>query len=228
MPNDGTIGPGRSAWKRLKKNKGAMFGLFIICVSVLIAITCYLIAADSSSNANRMVIEIGGKKPGYSQLYLKIPIREKQDKNFFKRLLEGSTDIYQYIPIINYVKKNDSLIIDKYIDEGLIEKQSYSIAKLNGNFPPNTFKVERIHYWLGTDKYGRDILSRLLIGVRVSLAVGLVTVIISLSIGVLLGAIAGYFRGWVDDAVMWVINVIWSIPTLLLVFAITLLLGKGF
>jgi len=56
----------------------------------------------------------------------------------------------------------------------------------------------------------------------------LVTVIISLSIGVLLGAIAGYFRGWVDDAVMWVINVIWSIPTLLLVFAITLLLGKGF
>ena len=228
MPNDGTIGPGRSAWKRLKRNKGAMFGLFIICVSVLIAITCYLIAADSSSNANRMVIEIGGKKPGYSQLYLKIPIREKQDKNFFKRLLEGSTDIYQYIPITNYVKKNDSLIIDKYIDEGLIEKQSYSIAKLNGNFPPNTFKVERIHYWLGTDKYGRDILSRLLIGVRVSLAVGLVTVIISLSIGVLLGAIAGYFRGWVDDAVMWVINVIWSIPTLLLVFAITLLLGKGF
>ena len=47
-------------------------------------------------------------------------------------------------------------------------------------------------------------------------------------IGVLLGAIAGYFRGWVDDAVMWVINVIWSIPTLLLVFAITLLLRKGF
>jgi len=153
-----------------------------------------------------MVIEIGGKKPGYSQLYLKIPIREKQDKNFFKRLIEGSTDIYQYVPITNYVEKNDSLIIDKYIDEGLIEKQSYSIAQLNGNFPPNTFKVERIHYWLGTDKYGRDILSRLLIGVRVSLAVGLVTVIISLSIGVLLGAIAGYFRGWVDDAVMWVIK----------------------
>ena len=228
MPNDRTIGPGRSAWKRLKKNKGAMFGLFIICVSVFIAITCYLIAIDNSSNANRMVIEIGGKKPGYSQLYLKIPIREKTDKNFFSRLIEGSTDIYQYVPIINYVEKNDSLIIDKYIDDGLTEKQFYSIAKLNGNFPPNTFKIERIHYWLGTDKYGRDILSRLLIGVRVSLAVGLVTVIISLSIGVLLGAIAGYFRGWVDDAVMWVINVIWSIPTLLLVFAITLLLGKGF
>jgi ABC-type dipeptide/oligopeptide/nickel transport system permease subunit len=104
----------------------------------------------------------------------------------------------------------------------------HSISQLNSSFPPNKYEIKKIRYWFGTDKYGRDILSRLLIGVRVSLAVGLITVIISLSIGVLLGALAGYFRGWVDDVVMWIINVIWSIPTLLLVFAITLLLGKGF
>lgn len=83
-------------------------------------------------------------------------------------------------------------------------------------------------YYLGTDKIGRDILSRLLIGVRVSLSVGLIAVIISLTIGILLGSLVGYFRGWVDDIIMWFINVIWSIPTLLLVFAISLALGKGF
>jgi peptide/nickel transport system permease protein len=83
-------------------------------------------------------------------------------------------------------------------------------------------------FLLGTDKYGRDILSRLIIGTRVSLSVGLITVLISLTVGILLGAIAGYFRGRADDLIMWLINVIWSIPTLLLVFAITLLLGKGF
>jgi peptide/nickel transport system permease protein len=66
------------------------------------------------------------------------------------------------------------------------------------------------------------------VGVRVSLSVGLVTVLISLSIGVLLGALSGYFRGTVDDVITWFINVIWSIPTLLLVFAITVALGKGF
>lgn len=83
-------------------------------------------------------------------------------------------------------------------------------------------------FLLGTDRLGRDLLSRMLIGTRISLSVGFIAVIISLFIGVLLGATAGYFRGWVDDFIMWIINVVWSIPTLLLVIAITLVLGKGF
>jgi peptide/nickel transport system permease protein len=83
-------------------------------------------------------------------------------------------------------------------------------------------------FWLGTDKYGRDILSRLIIGTRVSLSVGFIAVAISLLIGILLGSLAGYFRGRTDDIIMWFINVVWSIPTLLLVFAITMALGKGF
>ena len=83
-------------------------------------------------------------------------------------------------------------------------------------------------YWLGTDKFGRDILSRLIVGTRVSLAVGLIAVLISLTLGIILGALAGYYRGWIDVVIMWLVNVTWSIPTLLLVFAITMAMGKGF
>lgn len=92
----------------------------------------------------------------------------------------------------------------------------------------NAENVEKRTYLLGTDRYGRDLLSRMLVGARVSLSVGIIAVAISLLIGVTLGAAAGYYRGWVDNITMWFINVIWSVPTLLMVIAVTLVLGKGF
>lgn len=83
-------------------------------------------------------------------------------------------------------------------------------------------------FLLGTDPAGRDLLSRLIIGIRVSFSVGFIAVFISVIIGILLGALAGYYRGKVDNFIVWFINVVWSVPTLLLVIAITLVLGKGF
>lgn len=87
--------------------------------------------------------------------------------------------------------------------------------------------VEQRTFWLGADKYGRCILSRLLLGFRISLLVGGIAVVISLTIGLVVGALGGYFGGRVDDAVMLLVNTVWSVPTLLLVFAIVLALGRG-
>lgn len=212
----------RSSWRRLKRNKGALFGITIITLAVLTAIFAYWLAPDGSPNANRMIVEIGGQKPGYTRQFLLLPKEHAPEPvSFFQRLLSGREDDHVYIPITGYTTTSDSIIVQQFIDEGLTERVAYALPKTKHPVVARTFR-------LGTDKYGRDILSRLLVGVRVSLGVGLVTVIISLTIGVLLGALAGYFRGWVDDVIMWFINVIWSIPTLLLVFAITLMLGKGF
>jgi len=88
--------------------------------------------------------------------------------------------------------------------------------------------IDKQYFVLGTDKFGRDMLSRIMAGAVISLSVGFIAVFISLIIGITLGAIAGYFRGWVDEVIMWMINVVWSIPTILLVIAVTLVLGKGF
>ena len=82
-------------------------------------------------------------------------------------------------------------------------------------------------FLLGTDRFGRSLLSRLILGVRISLVVGLIAVFISLTLGIFIGAIAGYFGGRIDDVIMLLINTVWSIPTLLLVFAIVLALGRG-
>ena len=71
-------------------------------------------------------------------------------------------------------------------------------------------------FFLGTDKYGRDMLSRMIVGSRVSISIGFVAIIISLIIGLLIGLSSGYFGGWFDNFIMWLINVFWAIPTLLL------------
>ncbi len=213
----------QAAWKRLKKNKGAVFGLAVIVLSVIVAVFAYFIAPDPSPFANRVILEIGGEKPGTQHSFLKAK-KEKPiaPAGFFTRLISGREDAYHYIPIVSHEQKGDSIIVQKLIDEGVSERQAYHLSQL-ANQPVITQK-----FIAGTDKFGRDIMSRLIIGTRVSLSVGLITVIISLSIGLILGSLAGYFRGRTDDIIMWFINVIWSIPTLLLVFAITLVLGKGF
>jgi len=91
-----------------------------------------------------------------------------------------------------------------------------------------TDQIKTRHFILGTDRFGRDMYSRLIIGARVSLSVGFIAVAISLIIGIFLGAMAGFFRGWLDDFVMWFVNVVWSVPTLLMVIALTMVIGKGF
>ncbi|WEK36749.1 MAG: ABC transporter permease [Candidatus Pseudobacter hemicellulosilyticus] len=211
-----------SAWRRLRRNKGALVGMVIILLALLTGLFAYLLAPDGTPDANRMIVEIGGQKPGFTQQFLQLPkAQAPASVPFFSRLLRGQEDAFVLIPISSYSLSADSLFIEQYIDEGISERVAYPL-------PQTRYTIVQQTFHLGTDKYGRDILSRLLVGVRVSLSVGLVTLLISLSIGVLLGALAGYFRGRVDDVIMWGINVIWSIPTLLLVFAITLMLGKGF
>jgi len=117
------------------------------------------------------------------------------------------------------------------------ERNSYRIPLINGDFVDISLaqmqqnisgNIENYDFILGTDKFGRDLLSRVMAGAVVSLSVGFIAVFISLVIGITLGAIAGYYRGWVDELIMWLINVVWSIPTILLVIAVTLVLGKGF
>ncbi|SMO37043.1 ABC transporter permease [Solitalea koreensis] len=101
-----------------------------------------------------------------------------------------------------------------------------SIASLQATILKDHIQAKK--YWFGTDLYGRDMLSRMILGTRVSFSVGIMAVLISLIIGITLGAMAGFYGGKIDQFISWLINVVWSLPSLLLVIAISFALGKGF
>jgi len=218
------------ALHKFKKNIWGVLSFSFLLICVLVAIFAYVLSPDNSQNANQMHLSIHSKEPGFKVSILTIPSIEEQQKSF-SDLLFGKKTTSAEVPISNFTIEENTFAIVEYTSDGEGLQKEYPLSLF-----PKASKLEDIpkHYisertfFLGTDKYGRDLLSRMLIGIRISLAIGFVAVFISLVIGISMGAIAGYFGGKVDAVIMWIINVTWSIPTLLLVIAITLALGKGF
>lgn len=211
------------AFSKFKKNKLGLLSLFYIFLCGFIAIFCYLLVPDNTNSANQMHLEIHSKPPGFNVLLLQVPNNNPQkNQTWFNQLLHGKESTFQELPILSYSIKNNTLEVVKYSDN------------LSKTFPLSTFNntpeqyIAKRTFLFGTDKYGRDLLSRLLIGTRISFFIGFIAVFISLIIGIPIGAIAGYYGKKIDALIMWIINVTWSIPTLLLVVAFILILGKGY
>lgn len=201
------------AWKKFRKDTLGVAGMFVIGLTVLMALFAYVIAPDNSPNANEMHLELATQPPGFTVYMLQKPI-VVPEVSFMNQLLNGAPSTYTQTPISEW---NDTTY--RAFSDGLA---------MPWKALPSEYTISEKYFLLGTDKYGRDLWSRILIGSRISLAVGFISVFISLLIGITLGALAGYFRGKVDELIMWFVNVVWSIPTLLMVIAITLALGKGF
>src|SRR5690606_20108512 len=114
----------QQAWRRLRKNKGAMAGLIIIFISVLTGIFAYYLGTDSTPNADRQIVEIQARKPGFEQMLLKVPKQKQIEKtSVVEKLLFGEEDEFLLIPINSYTETGDSVFVQKYIDEGLQELQ---------------------------------------------------------------------------------------------------------
>ena len=203
------------AWKKLKKDKLAFSSLIFIFCCVLIAVFATIISPDGSKNANEMHIELATNKPLTKIIFLELPKQITEESSIIEKLIFGTPSKVSRIPISSFEKSEGGLTYFPFQSE--MEKNYFG-----------DYKIVEQTFWFGTDKYGRDLLSRIILGTRISLSVGFIAVIISLIIGISFGLIAGYFRGKTDDVIMWFVNVIWSIPTLLMVIAITLALGKGF
>ncbi len=214
------------ALQKFKKDFWGVFSFYFIIFIGLISVFAYVFAPDNSQNANQMHLSIHSKRPGFKMKMLTLPTKIESEQGIFDRLFFGKMATETEIPISDYAVDGNTINYTEYASDGL-KGLNKTVTLEDDNVPVESLVSEKTFY-LGTDKYGRDLLSRVLVGARISFFIGFVAVFISLVIGVFMGSVAGYFGGRVDALIMWVINVTWSIPTLLLVIAITLALGKGF
>ncbi len=187
--------------------------LYFLIACSLLAVFAYTIIPDGSKNANDQHTEIALRSPGFKSKFL---VEKSQNSStILERLWSGEDNSPLYIQYTERSSSDGQWIIQNAMNRERIIDQS--------RYPETETKT----FWLGTDRFGRDQLSRLILGIRISLGIGFMAVLISLLIGISLGAIAGFFGGWVDRIVMYFVNVVWSIPTLLLVFVVVLALGRG-
>lgn len=193
--------------------------LLIALISTM-AVFSYYIIPDKTNNSNRQIPQYALTYPGTIQGFVHIERRHAQEMHtsLLKQFFFGLPETHEFIPVDSIAENETDYILH-------FKKTQRFLSKASANEEPTIVYHTSL---LGTDTYGRDLFSRIILGLRVSLAVGFLSVLVSLFIGISIGSIGGYYSGWIDKVVMLIINTSWSIPTLLLAFAIIIAFGKGF
>jgi peptide/nickel transport system permease protein len=168
-------------------------GAFFLLLVIVMALMGNSVTVDQTENANDMNLSMALLPPGTQVPYLEV----EQERYYYDSL----------------VRTEAVAAWKEFHPNGL---GTWKEKELDGA----TMKTGKTTFLAGTDRYGRDYLSRIFLGARVSLKVGFLAVVISILVGLTLGLCAGYFRGWTDRVIMWLVNVIWSVPTLLIAIAL--------
>jgi peptide/nickel transport system permease protein len=144
----------------------------------------------------------------------------KAKSQFFVRLLRSKAALASAIVFL-------LVVLAAVTAAWIAPNDPYGIRLVQRLKPPGYVNASGVTFWLGTDTLGRDVLSRVIYGARVSLIVGLSAVLISGTIGLLLGLASGFFGGLIDDVIMRIADIQLSFPTILLALAIMAVLGSG-
>lgn len=223
--------------KRFKRDKLAILGGIIIVIMLLLALFAPIIAPyDPNVQYNNGTTAYGMPLPLNSHSKKIVAVRDNADSEFTVKsslVFTDSNNTVKFRTVGNTrVKKGETQIsfpVSAIAMKDSNLNQEYKMTtpdKVNGEFKEMTLVNDK-HFILGTDSSGRDSLSRLIWGARVSLLVGILSISVATVIGIIMGLISGYFGGWADIIIMRLTDIMMSIPDLLLVMAIVAIKGPS-
>lgn len=204
--------PLQMALRRFRRNKVGVFSFWVLIAMYLIAIFSgflapYSITAQHDAYPFQRPQQVHVMHEGHLMRPFVYGFKKTRDPVTY--LSTFSEDKSKPMPILFLVRGDDPAEF-RYNILGVFKSQWHLFGVKDGYYFP-----------LGTDKFGRDLLSRMLVGSQVSLTVGVIGILISFSIGIVLGGISGYFGGWIDNILQRLIEVLLSFPRLPILLALS-------
>ena len=220
--------PGAIAFKRLRRNKAAMVSAVVL---IIITAFCFLgpyVNPHTHAAVYPSYVAVAPSLTPYPHEETLEPVMKNAVERGRAALDSFTVDGSTYTATISAEKEIDPRIV-RYLDRpDEFDGAAITETKNDGKTAVVTGKVNGQYFLLGTDRNGRDMLARIMVGGQVSLMVGVLATIVSLVIGVVYGAVSGYLGGRVDNVMMRLVEILYSLPFIFFVIMLVVFFGRHF
>ena len=217
----------QDAWIRLRRNRAAVASMILLAVLALIGAFGPMVWPHPYDRVYPQFVRVPASLEAYPRADTILPGFERElartRVDHGEPVLEGGTVT---VPVTSTDDPVDPRILRYFERSDLFSNPRLDLAPdgLSGTLSAD---VERLHFFLGTDAIGRDMAARIMIGVRISLAIGVLASIMSLLLGVTYGAISGYIGGRTDNVMMRVVDILYSLPFIFFVILMVVFFGRS-
>jgi oligopeptide transport system permease protein len=230
-PVDGLPGSSRSlwqdAWLRLKKNRAALASGIVLIFLALIGVFGPMVSPHNYATIYQQYVRVPPSLEAYPKADAILP-------GFAREMGRARLSGDEPVLVGNHLSvnlKSEAKPIDPRVLRYFERSEMFTNPKLDlaadAHSGVLTVQVDRQYFLLGTDSLGRDLLSRIMIGIRISLSIGLLASVMALVIGVAWGATAGYLGGRVDNVMMRVVDILYSLPFIFFVILMLVFFGRS-
>ena len=221
--------PWADAWIRLRRNRAAVVSMGILVVMILLAVFGPLVTGHRYDEQYRGYVKVPPQVEPHPAFDA---VAEVAQSALRRARVEVDAVVVEGETVRLTVTNSRDGPLDDRIVRYVDRPDDFSNARVvetvnDGRTAVIEADVERIRFWMGTDSVGRDLMTRIFLGLRISLAIGFLAAVVALAIGIVYGAVAGYVGGRVDDAMMRFVDILYSLPFIFFVILLVVFFGRN-